>query len=217
MAYHTETEPIRGQPADMGNGILRIVAPNASVMTYHGTNTYLLPTAEGGWSSIGPDDDGHVAAILAATSGRIWRILVTHGHQDHAGAVPALRAVTGSPVAASLPSVDDTLAADITLREGDRIGELTVVESPGHTFDHVAFAHPAGVLLTGDHVMGWSSTVVRPPRGSMRDYMASLRKLMARADHSYLPGHGPPVFDPHPYVRTLYERRQQARTRSSNW
>jgi len=206
MAFLTEPEPPRGVALPVRPGIRRIVAPNTGAMTYHGTNTYLIE-AQGGLLVLdpGPDDPAHVAAILGL--GPVARILLSHTHHDHLGAVPALRAATGAPVHAWHDPAVPEFVPDVRLWDGDVVDGWRAVFTPGHAADHLCFAGPDGVLFSADHVMSWSSSVVSPPGGDMRAYLASLRLLLTRDDAVYLPGHGPPLPDPLPFVADLLAHR----------
>lgn len=194
----------------MVDGLSRIVARNPSRMTYHGTNTYLL-AEEGGFLVLDPgpaDDPAHVAEVIRATKGRITRYVVTHGHHDHVGALPELKSRVPAPVHSFEKRLNlDQPRPDVPMRDGDRVGDLIAVHTPGHAPDHLCFQWHDGMIFTGDHVMGWSSSVVSPPLGSMADYIASLDRLLARYDRLYLPGHGPTLASPHGYVRELRNRR----------
>jgi len=206
MAFLTEPEPARGVAAPVRPGIRRVVAANRGPMTYHGTNTYLID-APGGLMVLdpGPDDAAHVAAVLAG--GPVARILLSHTHHDHLGALPAMRAATGAPVYAWHEPAVPGFVPDILLRDGDVVDGWQAVFTPGHAADHVCFAGPDGVLFSADHVMSWSSSVVSPPGGVMTAYFASLRRLLGRDDRLYLPGHGPPLPDPQPFVQDLLAHR----------
>jgi glyoxylase-like metal-dependent hydrolase (beta-lactamase superfamily II) len=205
MHYLTEPEPLRGEAAEILPGIRRIVAANPGPMTYHGTNTWLVEEPEGiAVIDPGPEDPAHLDAVLAAAGGRIARILLTHGHRDHMGNLAALRRATGAPVWALAAEA----APDGRPEDGAGIGGLVAVHTPGHAADHLCFARPGEVLFSGDHVMGWSSSVViPPPHGDMSAYLDSLRRLLARDEASYLPGHGPAITDPRPHVAALLERK----------
>jgi glyoxylase-like metal-dependent hydrolase (beta-lactamase superfamily II) len=193
-----EPEPPRGVATPVAPGIRRLVANNPGAMTYHGTNTYLIDGSGGAWVlDPGPDDATHVAAILAAAGGRIARILVSHGHRDHVGALPALLAATGAPVS----RFGETLA------DGDAVGDWTALHTPGHARDHLCFVRADGVLFSADHVLSFSSSAIIPPDGDMADYMAGLRRLLARDDALYLPGHGPPIAEPRRFVAALLDHR----------
>ena len=210
MQFLTEAEPARGVPLAVAPGIRRIVAANPGPMTYWGTNTYLLELEDGiHVVDPGPDDPAHVAHVLEATSGRVAGIIVTHAHQDHVGALPALRAATSAPVYAWHAPADPVVAPDVKLRDGGRVGPWQALFTPGHAPDHLCFVGPDGVVFSGDHVMGWSTTVVIPPNGSMAEYFDSLRLLLGREALTYLPGHGPALARPLPYVAALLQHREQ--------
>ena len=209
MPFLTEPEPPRGVPLPVAPGIRRVVAANPGAMTYHGTNTYLLDTPEGTvvLDPGPPDNPAHVAAVLAAAGEVVARILLTHTHIDHIGALPALRAATGAPVHAwHAPAAE--VVADVALRDGDSVDGWRAVWTPGHAADHLCFAGPDGVLFSGDHVMGWSTSVVSPPGGDMAAYFSSLRRLLERDDAVLLPGHGPPIPEPRSFVRDLLAHRE---------
>jgi len=194
MAFLTEDVPAYGVPLTVAPGVRRIVARNPGKMTYHGTNSYLLDGAEGlSVVDPGPDDAAHLAAVLAA-AGKIARIIVTHSHHDHAGNLAALRAATGSP--------------DHVVEDGDEVDGWRLLHTPGHAADHFCLARADGVVMTADHVMGWSTSVVSPPEGDMAAYFASLRRLLAREDSVYLPGHGPAIDTPRAYAQFLLDHRQ---------
>ncbi len=207
-AFLTEPPPPWGVPLDVLPGIRRVVAPNPGRMTYHGTNTYLLDDP-GGTIVVdpGPDHAEHVAAVLAATGGRVGMIVVTHTHHDHVGAVPALRTATGAKVHGFAKSADPGFAVDVALHDGDTLAGWTALHTPGHAADHLCFARSDGVVLTADHVMGWSTSVVSPPHGDMGAYFASLRRMIARDDRVYLPGHGPVLHEPKAFVQGLLAHR----------
>lgn len=210
MAFLTEPEPPRGQTLPVLPGIARLVAANPGPMTYRGTNTYLIDGPDGiTVLDPGPDQAEHVAHILAATGGKVARILLSHTHPDHLGAVPALKAATGAPVFSFHRSQDPAHTPDQPLQDGDTVAGWTALHTPGHASDHLCFARADGVVFTADHVMSWSTSIVSPPHGHMGDYFASLRRLLARPDTTYLPGHGPPIEDPHPFVRALLAHRAQ--------
>jgi glyoxylase-like metal-dependent hydrolase (beta-lactamase superfamily II) len=214
MAFLREDEPPRGVALDVLPGIRRVVADNPGRMTYHGTNSYLIEDGEGGLSLLdpGPASAAHVAALVEAGAGRIRRILLTHSHSDHFGATAALKSAVQAPVYAWYESADATFAPDIGLRDGEAVAGLTAVFTPGHAADHLCFAWGDGILFSGDHVMGWSSTIVSPPLGDMAAYLDNLARLLQRPDRLYLCGHGPVLPDPHPYLRSLiaHRRRREA-------
>ncbi|MCS6855574.1 MAG: MBL fold metallo-hydrolase [Elioraea sp.] len=219
QAFLTEPAPAYGTAVEVAPGIRRIVARNAGPYTYHGTNTWLVGRGAVAVIDPGPEDPEHRAAILAALAGeRVTHVLVTHHHRDHAPGAAALARAVGAPVAAwgGPPAASASVPLpppDLPLAEGDAVEgpewRLVALHTPGHASDHVCFAlEGRGILFSGDHVMGWSSSVVIPPDGDMAAYMASLARLLAREDALYLSGHGPPVAEPQHLVRALLAHRQ---------
>lgn len=208
MAFLTEPEPPRGIAIEVAPRIRRMVAANPSIMTYRGTNTYLIDSDDGLFVlDPGPaQDEAHIEALAEAARG-LAGIIVSHHHSDHFGAVPRFREMTGVPVYAFANFNDDTFLPDIPLRDGDRVAGLEVLHTPGHASDHLCFARADGLLFSGDHVMGWNSSIVKRPDGDMAAYCAGLERLLARPDSLYLPGHGPAVADPHPHVQGLLDHR----------
>lgn len=215
MAFLTEPEPARGVAIDVLPGIRRVVARNPSVMTYHGTNTYLLDR-EDGITVIdpGPDDDQHVRdVVLAAGEKPVTRLVLTHAHPDHHGAAKAMRKATGAPSWGYHSSgMPHEFIADHSLDDGGEVAGLRALFTPGHAPDHLSFAYQVPgigqILFSGDHVMAWSSSIVNPPGGDMRAYYAALELLLPRQDMIYLPGHGPMNRNPKPLVRELLAHRQ---------
>ena len=206
----------------------RLVAPNASPFTFNGTCSYIVGEGRVAIVDPGPDDDAHLATLLAAVGGeRVETILVTHTHRDHTAGVKRLRAATGARVAGAAPFVahgdgsagldsahDRDYSPDAVLADGERLEgagfTIEAVATPGHCANHLSFALvEENALLSGDHVMAWSTSVVAPPDGSMRAYMASLDKLRARPETIYWPGHGGPVVEPQRYLRALIHHRRQ--------
>ena len=208
LALLGEAPPEYGVRLAAAPGISRVVAPNPGPMTLHGTNTYLLEAADGLIAvDPGPDDARHVEALLRAAAGRITRILLTHTHADHLGALPALQRATGAPSAGFHAPQDPQFQPDLPLRDGDTVDGLVALHTPGHASDHLCFARGDGVLLSGDHVMAWSTSVISPPGGNMADYVLALRRLLARDDRLFLPGHGPALPEPRPFLRALLQHR----------
>ncbi|MBA4047796.1 MAG: MBL fold metallo-hydrolase [Sphingomonas sp.] len=206
--------------------VARVLAPNPSPFTFTGTQTHLVGTDDIAVIDPGPDDPVHIDALIAAIAGRpVSAILITHTHRDHSPASRALAAATGAPIIGCAPLVvdmgpradaafDGDYAPDRVLSDGESVSgggwTLTAVATPGHTSNHLAFALPeAGALFSGDHVMGWSTTVVMPPDGDMTAYLASLEKLQTRDDRIYYPAHGEPVTNPAQHVRHLLSHRRQ--------
>ncbi|MCO5399713.1 MBL fold metallo-hydrolase [Ralstonia soli] len=211
ISYSTEPEPTRARAELLLPGIRRIVANNPGPLTYHGTNTYLLDHAEGTVViDPGPaEDSAHIDAILAATPAQITKILLTHAHRDHIGALDALVAKTGATTYAFRYPVEQGFQPDVSLADGDIVAGLDVLYTPGHCSDHLCFARRDGIVFTGDHVMGWSSSFVAAPDGSMAQYLSSLARLLARDDNCYLAAHGPALYDPRAYVSELVELRRR--------
>ena len=202
-SYLREPPPPRHRSLPVLPGIARMVADNPGPMTYHGTNCWLLDGPAGRVViDPGPDDPAQTAAILAG--GPVAMILLTHAHADHADGAPALARATAAPVVAHLGS---RLAVDRRIGDGEAVGGLRALHTPGHASDHLCFVHPSGALFSGDQVMGWSSSVVGPPDGDMAAYLASLDRLAAGAHGPYLPGHGPVIDDPAPYLAALRAHR----------
>ena len=207
--------------------IRRLLANNPSAFTYTGTQTYIVGRGEVAVLDPGPEESAHVEAILAATAGeRIAAIVCTHTHRDHSPAAAPLRAATGAPVVGCAPLIftDDGPRADAAfdlaytpdrvLKDGERLaGEgwtLEALATPGHISNHLCYELvEERALFTGDHVMGWSTSVVSPPDGDMADYMASLDRLIARDDLRDYPAHGEPVDKPQRWARGLAGHRRQ--------
>lgn len=221
--------------ADMPTGTLlqisprigRVLAPNPSHFTYTGTQTYLVGTADLAVIDPGPQDEDHLAALVAAIGDRPVRaILCTHTHRDHSPAARPLSLRTGAPVIGCAPltleddgpradaAFDPSYDPDRILADGEQVaGEdwtLEAVTTPGHTSNHLCFALlQENALFTGDHVMGWSTSVISPPDGDMADYMRSMQRLLDRDDAVYYPAHGAPVPNPRRLVRGMMGHRKQ--------
>jgi len=208
--------------------IRRIVARNPSPFTFKGTGTYVVGNGDVAVIDPGPDIAEHVDALVAGLSGeRVTHILITHTHRDHSPAARALQTASGAPTYGFGPHAggkrgdpaveeggDWDFAPDVTLRDGDRVAgkgwTFEAVHTPGHTSNHLCFAlADAGVLFSGDHVMGWSTSVIAPPDGDMAAYMASLDKLLGRRDAVYWPTHGPAITEPHEHVRAFIAHRRE--------
>jgi glyoxylase-like metal-dependent hydrolase (beta-lactamase superfamily II) len=206
-------------------GIARLLAHNPSAFTYYGTQSYLLGEREVAVVDPGPDLPEHLDALTEAIAGRkLVAIMCTHTHRDHSPAARPLAERSGAPVIGCAPlaletvgpradaSFDGDYAPDRVLADGEQVEvdgkPVTAVATPGHTSNHLCFAY-GDALLTGDHVMGWSTTVVVPPDGDMAEYMRSLDKLRARDDRVYYPAHGERVTNPQQYVRHLMGHRMQ--------
>ncbi|MFK7870959.1 MAG: MBL fold metallo-hydrolase [Roseobacter sp.] len=223
MSSQQNFDPPVGIAQTLEPGIRRIVAPNPSPMTFRGTNTYLLGDRDIAVIDPGPDDDSHLAAILSSLDPgqRVTHILVTHAHKDHAplarplaretgalvyafGAAEAGRSSVMQDLAASGlvgggEGIDTAFAPDVCVPDGARIDRsnwhLRALHTPGHIGNHLCFSCD-GICFTGDHVMGWASSLVSPPDGDLTDFMTSCAKLQSQAWQRFYPGHGAPISDP---------------------
>jgi glyoxylase-like metal-dependent hydrolase (beta-lactamase superfamily II) len=212
-------------------GVRRILCNNPSPFTFTGTVSYIVGRGKVAIIDPGPDDEAHARALLDAVRGEtVTHIMVTHTHNDHSPNAARIKAATGArvyaegPHRASRPRYESEKAAtesggdrafvpDVRLRDGEMIvgdgWSLETVSTPGHTANHVAFAwRERGILFVGDHVMGWSTSIVAPPDGSMIDYMASLDKLARREEDLYFSGHGPEIPNAKRFVRFLIRHRK---------
>ena len=207
--------------------VRRVLAGNPSPFTFTGTQTARV----GGGAGVavidpGPDEAGHLGALMAAIGDTpVVAICCTHTHRDHSPAAAELAARTGAPITGCAPltldddgpradaAFDPAYAPTRVLAHGEQFGgpgfTLTAVATPGHTSNHLCYAlEETGALFTGDHVMGWSTTVVAPPDGDMADYMASLELLHTREDSVYFPAHGPQIDKPRQLVRGMIGHRR---------
>ena len=221
---------VADQPKQVAPNVRAVAANNPSPFTFKGTVSYIIGRGKVAILDPGPDDDAHVAALLDAVRGEtVTHIFVTHTHRDHSPAAPKVKAKTGAKVFAQGPhrlarplhtgetrrldaSADMDFRPDVALPDGETVSgdgwTMEALTTPGHTANHMAFAlKEQDLIFSGDHVMGWSTTIVAPPDGAMSDYMASLHKLAGRAEQLYLPGHGNPVRNAQAYVRHLIAHR----------
>lgn len=214
MSFLAEPVPAYDALLPVLPGIGRVVADNPSVMTYHGTNSWLV---EQGDEVViidpGPRDDAHLAVILAAIAGRgVNHILLTHTHLDHSGNALALQNAVKAPIAAYKHSSLPDFVPDLPLDDGEVVDCMTAIYTPGHAADHLCFQFQAQngqkILFSGDHVMSWSSSIVNPPDGDMSAYYRSLELLLCRDDDVYLCGHGPLLENPRDLVASLLAHRQ---------
>jgi glyoxylase-like metal-dependent hydrolase (beta-lactamase superfamily II) len=231
IPFRKEMDFAYGEPRELMPGLVRIVAKNPGPFTFKGTNTYILGQGRNvALLDPGPEDDAHFQAVMQATKGRgITAIIVTHTHRDHIDGLPRLKAATGAPTwgygrKARNPGTvvkspnggeytDEDFVPDHPLADGGRFeGEgftLRAVHTPGHAPDHLCFEiEGTGALLSGDHVMGWNTSVVAPPEGNMVAYMRSLDKLMERSDKVFFPGHGGRVEEPQRVVKAFIVHRR---------
>ncbi|MFY0661164.1 MAG: MBL fold metallo-hydrolase [Shimia sp.] len=227
--------PEPGVAVELEPKVRRILAPNPSPMTFRGTNTYLVGTADLAVIDPGPDSAPHLEAILAAIKPgqSITHICVTHAHLDHSPLAAALSAKTGAPIlafggpdagrsavmqklaetglAGGGEGVDANFAPDILVADGDLIEgtdwALEVIHTPGHFGNHIAFGF-WDMCFVGDHVMGWASSLVSPPDGDLTDFMQSCEKLRARPWRVFHAGHGAPIENPTKRVDWLMAHRK---------
>lgn len=225
-----------GVAKEVAPNIRAVVCGNPGPFTFKGTVSYIVGRGKVAIVDPGPDDPAHIAALLDAVRGEtVTHIFVTHTHRDHSPAAAPIKAATGAPTYAEGPhrpsrplqirkelrldaSGDMDFRPDTALRDGDVVEgdgwSVEAVTTPGHAANHTAFAlRGTGMLFCGDHVMPWSTSIVAPPDGSMRDYMASLQKLERRAEDIYFPGHGTTIREAPRFVRH-YIRHRQAREAS---
>jgi glyoxylase-like metal-dependent hydrolase (beta-lactamase superfamily II) len=209
--------------------IRRVLARNASPFSYTGTQTYIVGHGDVAVIDPGPygDDPAHVGELVRLLGQeRISAIMCTHTHRDHSPAAAPLKELTGAPIIGCAPLMlhddgpradagfDDTYAPDRVLTDGEALcgsgWTLTAVATPGHTSNHLCYAlEEEKALFSGDHIMGWSTTVVSPPDGDMADYMASLALMISRDDKVYYPAHGPQVDTPQRLARGMMGHRKQ--------
>jgi glyoxylase-like metal-dependent hydrolase (beta-lactamase superfamily II) len=231
LAFDTKFKARPDEPADVLPGIVRVTAGNAGPFTFTGTNSFLIGHDGIAVLDPGPDDPGHRAALLAAIGGRnVEAIILTHTHKDHSAGAPALRTATGAPLWFAGPhrlsrprrmfeinalagGCDWGLIPDRTLVDGERFSvggvQMIAIATPGHCANHMSFGlEGTDWLLTGDHIMGWNSTLVSVPDGSMADYLGSLSKVIALPYAHYLPAHGGAVEGGPAYARALLAHRR---------
>jgi glyoxylase-like metal-dependent hydrolase (beta-lactamase superfamily II) len=219
IPYVRDIEFEYGRADQVSPRIRRVIARNPGPFTFVGTGTYLVGSGEVAVIDPGPADDAHLEALLRATAGeRVTHIVVTHSHADHSPLARPLQDRTGAPVY-GLPALsahqplgvrveegeDEVFRPDVEVHDGQLIRgsdwTLEALLTPGHAANHVAYALlEENALFPGDHVMGWSTTVIVPPEGDMGDYLASLDKVRARRFDILWPTHGPPVTEPGPFL-----------------
>jgi len=219
-----------GVPRELAPGVVRLVANNPSPFTFKGTNTYIVGSGDLALIDPGPDDTAHLEAVLATIGKRrLSHVLITHTHRDHTDGLAALIVATGAKTAGfgrrarnrgskgTSPSgsefVDQDFIPDVPLADGGRLAgdgwAFTAVHTPGHAPDHLCFAlEGTKILFSGDHVMGWNTSVIAPPEGSMADYLRALERLGTRDDSVYFPGHGGQVEEPQRLVKAFLLHRR---------
>jgi glyoxylase-like metal-dependent hydrolase (beta-lactamase superfamily II) len=231
LVFDTSFAPDTGKPVEVLPGVVRVTASNAGPYTFTGTNSFIVGDERVAVLDPGPDDPAHRAALLSAIGGRpVEAIVLTHTHKDHSAGAGALRKATGAPLWFAGPhrlsrpahlfeinalarDCDWGLVPDRTFFDGEIFTaggvELVAIATPGHCANHMCYGLAGGEwLLSGDHVMGWNSTLVAVPDGSMADYLASLRKLVTLPYAHYLPAHGGAIADGPAYARALLAHRE---------
>ncbi len=219
-----------GRVDRLDSNIRRVIARNPSVFTLYGTGTYIIGNGEVGVIDPGPFDETHISAIERATRGEtITHVFVTHTHIDHSPGCALLRERCGVLSYGFGPhrtnafeqdgfiveeGCDIEFRPDVYVKHGDIIEgngwQMECVYTPGHTSNHVCYQlRPGNVLFSGDHVMGWSTSVISPPDGDMETYMSSLKLLLSRNDKIYWPTHGPAIVDPKTHVKAFIAHRTE--------
>lgn len=229
LAFNRSVDVHYGVAEEVTPGVRRIVANNPSPYTFLGTNTYLVGSEELAIIDPGPEDERHLRAIAEAVKGmHIKHILVTHSHRDHCDGARALQEALGgeilsfgpteTPRGAGAPGlgsdfVDEAFVPDRRIEEGEEVRgrgyALDVLHTPGHAPDHLCFALVGQrTVFTGDHVMGWNTTVIAPPEGNMASFLASMQRLLKRNDKVFLPAHGGRIMTPQRVVKAYVMHRQ---------
>jgi glyoxylase-like metal-dependent hydrolase (beta-lactamase superfamily II) len=229
IPYVREIDVEYGRCDQVSPLIRRVTANNPGPFTFKGTGTYIVGRGEVAVIDPGPDDPAHLRAILAAVTGeRVSHIVITHHHSDHSPLAGPLKARTGAPIygcAVASPAEDDTgvkmeaghdldFRPDVSLCGGGTVSGagwmLEAIPTPGHTSNHLCYAFPQeNACFTGDHIMGWSTTVITPPDGDMSDYLASLDAIRVRKFDTLWPTHGPPIRDVEAFIQAYIDHRQE--------
>ncbi len=220
---------------EIAPGVRRLLCDNPSPFTFKGTMSYIVGRGQVAIIDPGPDDARHIAALLDAVRNEtVTHIVVTHTHRDHSPGAARVKASTGAKTYGEGPhrparplhigeaprldaSNDTDFRPDQPLADGEVVSgagfALEAVATPGHTANHMAYAlRGHDLLFSGDHVMGWSTSIVAPPDGAMSDYMASLDKLARRREGIYLPGHGDVIHEAPRFVQSYIRHRQGRET-----
>ncbi len=229
LAFNRSAEVNYGVAEEVAPGVRRIVANNPGPYTFLGTNTYLVGEGRVAVIDPGPADKRHLEAIAAATKGeRVSHIVITHSHRDHCEGARPLQEMLGGELVAYGPTgsargagapglgsafVDAGFVPDRRVEDGDVVKApgfaLDVIHTPGHAPDHLCFALVGKrTVFTGDHVMGWNTTVIAPPEGNMADFLASMEILLKRNDKVFLPAHGGRIQTPQRVVKAYIMHRQ---------
>ncbi|MBM4205689.1 MAG: MBL fold metallo-hydrolase [Gammaproteobacteria bacterium] len=229
IPYRRELTFEYGRVDTVAPGIRRVIAKNPSPFTFHGTGTYILGQGEVAVIDPGPLDPEHIRNVMAAIANeRVTHILITHTHMDHSPGAALIKAQTGARTFGFGPHGAGKIAAGVVVEEGGDMdfvpdvkvghGEIIAggswsvecVYTPGHTSNHLCFQLiEQKALFTGDHIMGWSTSIISPPDGDMAAYMKSLELMLERDDRVYWPTHGPCIEDPKTHVRAFITHRQE--------
>ncbi|WP_397403540.1 MBL fold metallo-hydrolase [Phenylobacterium sp.] len=230
IPYVRDIEVVYGRCDQVSPLIRRVTANNPGPFTFKGTGTYIVGKGEVAVIDPGPDDPAHLEAILAAVAGeRVTHILITHHHSDHSPLAGALKAATGATIygcAVAGHEVEDTgevkmeaghdldFRPDVSLCGGGAVSgpgwTIEAIPTPGHTSNHICFAlKEENCLFSGDHIMGWSTTVITPPDGDMGDYLASLANIEARHFTTLWPTHGPPIREVDAFIAAYTAHRHE--------
>ena len=230
IPFVRDIEVVYGRRDQVSPLIQRVIADNPGPFTFTGTGTYIVGRNERGAGVAvidpGPADDAHLQALMAAVEGRrVTHVLVTHTHRDHSPLAHPFAEATGAPILAARPPAqvthasgpleedeDADFAPDVILTGGEVIAgdgwTIEALATPGHASNHMAFVlKEENALFSGDHVMGWSTTVIAPPDGDMADYMDSLDAVIARGFTTLWPTHGAPVTDPGRFLLAYRDHR----------
>lgn len=229
IPYVRDIEVEYGRCDQVSPLIRRVIANNPGPFTFVGTGTYIVGRGEVAVIDPGPDDPAHLAAILAAVAGeRVTHIVITHHHSDHSPLAEPLKAATGATIygcAVATPAADDgevkmeaghdlAFRPDVSLCGGGEVSgpgwTLEAIPTPGHTSNHLCYAlKEENALFSGDHIMGWSTTVITPPDGDMTAYLDSLDRIRARNFDSLWPTHGPPIREVAAFIDAYKAHRQE--------
>ena len=231
LVFDTGFSPEIGKAVEVAPGLVRVTAPNSGPYTFTGTNSFIVGHDSVALLDPGPIDAAHHAALKAAIGGRkLEAVILTHTHKDHSASAAAWRKETGAPLWFAGPhrlsrpprvlemnalarDCDWSLNPDRMFFDGEAFEAggvaLIAIATPGHCANHMCYGLAGTpVLLSGDHVMGWNSTLVAVPDGSMADYLQSLRKVIALPYGRYVPAHGGPIADGTGYARALLAHRE---------
>lgn len=223
MTSELQSAVVPGIATRIAAAVVRLTAPNASLLTGPGTNSYLIGERDCAVLDPGPDIERHVDALIAAAPGPIRWIVLTHTHPDHSPAAMRLKRATGASILGSVAPQDGrqdyTTQLDRIVHDGEFVGaaghELLAVATPGHASNHICYLHaPSGILFSGDHILNGSTTVILSPDGDMSQYLASLERLRHVGMSAIAPGHGAVITEPVAAVDALiaHRLRREAKT-----